>query len=131
MLHVIHFDRLIPVTRVHSFQQGALMFHLRLYATGLLYLTVFLLWTTASHAGGAWGQQNSNGSPQIYSQEGRYLGNLNANPYDPNSVSNPYGQYGSPYSPDSINNPYGRYGSPYSPDSANNPYGQGVRVYGR
>ncbi|NBT44103.1 MAG: hypothetical protein EBT06_04125 [Gammaproteobacteria bacterium] len=67
----------------------------------------------------------------MYSQEGRYLGNLNANPYDPNSVSNPYGQYGSPYSPDSINNPYGRYGSPYSPDSANNPYGQGVRVYGR
>jgi hypothetical protein len=53
---------------------------------------------------------------------GRYLGNVNSNPYDPNSISNPYGQYGSPYSPDSINNPYGQYGSPYSPNSVNNPY---------
>jgi hypothetical protein len=50
---------------------------------------------------------------------------LNANPYDPNSVSNPYGKYGSPYSPYSIHNPYGEYGSPYSPDSANNPYTTG------
>ncbi len=56
---------------------------------------------------------------------GKYLGNLNNNSYDPNSVSNPYGQYGSPYSPNSINNPYGKYGSPYSPDSANNPYSTG------
>jgi len=53
---------------------------------------------------------------------GRYLGNVNSNPYDPNSISNPYGRYGSPYSPDSINNPYGQYGSPYSPNSVNNPY---------
>ena len=55
-------------------------------------------------------------------QTGKYLGNLSANPYDPNSTSNPYGQYGSQYSADSINNPYGQYGSPYSNDSANNPY---------
>lgn len=61
-------------------------------------------------------------SPYIVSPDGKYLGNLSANQYDPNSVSNPYGQYGSPYSPDSINNPYGRYGSPYSNESANNPY---------
>lgn len=62
-------------------------------------------------------------SPSIYDpQTGKYLGNLNSNRYDPNSVSNPYGRYGSPYSPDSINNPYGQYGSPYSPDSARNPY---------
>ncbi len=27
-------------------------------------------------------------------QTGKYLGNLSANPYDQNSVSNPYGQYG-------------------------------------
>lgn len=54
--------------------------------------------------------------------DGKYLGNLNANRYDPNSVSNPYGQYGSRYSPDSINNPYGQYGSRYSPKSATNPY---------
>lgn len=63
------------------------------------------------------------GSPIIVDpQTGKYLGNLSSNPYDPNSVSNPYGRYGSQFSPDSINNPYGRYGSPYSPSSANNPY---------
>jgi hypothetical protein len=55
-------------------------------------------------------------------QAGKYLGNLSANPYDPDSVNNPYGRYGSPYSADSINNPYGRYGSRYSNDSPNNPY---------
>ncbi|MFM8982137.1 MAG: hypothetical protein ACKOLA_04380, partial [Spartobacteria bacterium] len=47
---------------------------------------------------------------------------LSANPYDHDSVSNPYGRYGSPYSPTSINNPYSQYGSPYSPISPNNPY---------
>ncbi|MBA2660039.1 MAG: hypothetical protein H0U72_11060 [Nitrosospira sp.] len=62
-------------------------------------------------------------TPQLKDrQTGKYLGNLSANPYDPNSTSNPQGQYGSKYSPDSINNPYGRYGSPYSNDSANNRY---------
>jgi len=64
------------------------------------------------------------GSPQLRStdSERNKLGNLNSNPYDPDSISNPYGQYGSPYSPKSVNNPYGVYGSPYSPYSANNPY---------
>ena len=52
----------------------------------------------------------------------KYIGNLNSNQYDPNSVSNPYGKYGSKYSADSINNPYGKYGSKYSNESANNPY---------
>lgn len=58
----------------------------------------------------------------IYAQDGQYLGRLNANPYDPESVANPYGTYGSPYSPNSINNQYGQYGSDYSPLSARNPY---------
>ena len=35
-----------------------------------------------------------------YAQSGTFLGNLNSNPYDPNSLSNPYGA-GNPYSPDS------------------------------
>ena len=65
-------------------------------------------------------------SPYLVSPDGKYLGNLNANSYDPNSVSNPYGRYGSQYSPDSINNPYGQYGSPYSPNSVNNPYATGA-----
>lgn len=65
----------------------------------------------------AWAQ-----SPIIVAPDGQYLGNLNSNTFDPNSVSNPYGQYGSPHAPNSINNPYGQYGSPYSPNSVNNPY---------
>jgi hypothetical protein len=69
-------------------------------------------------------------TPYIVSPNGQYLGNLNSNRYDPNSVSNPYGQYGSQYSPNSINNPYGQYGSPYSPNSVNNPYTtSGPRIY--
>lgn len=60
--------------------------------------------------------------PEIYSQDGKYLGNLSTNKYDPESVSNPYGRHGNPYSADSINNPYGRYGNPYSNESVNNPY---------
>lgn len=62
------------------------------------------------------------GQVAIYSQDGKYLGNLNSNQYDPNSVSNPYGRYGNPYSPDSINNKYGVYGNPYSNQSIRNPY---------
>jgi hypothetical protein len=62
-------------------------------------------------------------SPRLYAPDGTYLGNLNTNQFDPNSVSNPYGQYGSQYSPNSINNPYGQYGSPYSPNSVRNPFG--------
>lgn len=60
--------------------------------------------------------------PSLYSQDGKYLGNLSTNKYDPNSVNNQFGRYGNPYSADSINNKYGKYGSQYSNESANNPY---------
>lgn len=76
----------------------------------------------------------------------QYRGQLGGNKYNPDSTSNPYGQYGSKYSPDSINNPYGA-GNPYGnnnlrledsqgnfkgnlnnnqydPDSVSNPYGR-------
>lgn len=66
----------------------------------------------------------------LYSNDGQFRGNLNSNQYDPDSVSNPYGKYGSQYSSDSVNNPYGTYGSPYSSQSPNNPYGNGMRVCG-
>ena len=69
-------------------------------------------------------------APRLYDQQGNYRGKLSANPYDPDSTSNPYGRYGSPYSPDSIKNPYGA-GSPYSPSSPTNPYGHGLRIEGR
>jgi hypothetical protein len=43
-------------------------------------------------------------SPGSFGDQGGYRGNLNANPYDPNSA-NPYGRNGSPFSSDTINNP--------------------------
>ena len=61
-------------------------------------------------------------APKIIAADGQYLGRLSANPYERDSVSNPFGPYGSRYSPTSINNPYSQYGSPYSPISPNNPY---------
>ena len=45
------------------------------------------------------------GSPYLVAPNGQYLGNLNANPNDPNSVHNPNGMYGSPNSPYSATNP--------------------------
>lgn len=69
-------------------------------------------------------------APRLYSNDGKgvYLGKLSANPYDQDSISNPYGKYGSPYSQNSVNNPYGTYGSPYSPYSATNPYATSAPV---
>lgn len=49
------------------------------------------------------------------------LGNLSRNPYNPNSISNPF-DAGNPYNPNSVTNPYGQYGNPFSPKSATNPY---------
>ena len=82
----------------------------------LFFSTVALIFILSSAVG--------NTAPPILvdRQTGKYLGTLSSNPYDPDSVSNPYGQYGSEYSSDSINNPYGQYGSEYSNDSPNNPY---------
>jgi len=56
------------------------------------------------------------------SAEPKYLGNCNKDPFDQNSINNPYGTYGNPYSSDSVKNPYGEYGSKYSNKSVNNPY---------
>jgi len=53
--------------------------------------------------------------------KGEYLGEYSENSLDPDSTSNPIGQYGSSISPKSINNPIGRYGSSVSPNSVNNP----------
>lgn len=61
-------------------------------------------------------------APRLYAEDGTYLGRLSTNRYDPESVSNPYGVYGSRYSPTSIKNPYSVYGSKYSTMSPWNPY---------
>jgi len=62
---------------------------------------------------------------RIIAPNGQYLGNLNANRFDPNSVANPFGRYGSRFSPDSINNPFSRWGSQFSPDGVRNPFATG------
>lgn len=78
----------------------------------LLLTLIYFAFTKSAHA-----------APEIYdSQTGQYLGNLSKNQYDPNSVNNKFGRYGSEYSPDSINNPYSKWGSPYSNTSINNQY---------
>lgn len=48
--------------------------------------------------------------PKLYSGDGTYLGELSQNKYDPDSVSNRYGRFGSRYSPTSVNNPYSPWG---------------------
>ncbi len=58
----------------------------------------------------------------IVANDGQYLGKLSLNIYDPESILNVYGLYGSQYSVVSTKNPYGIYGSPYSSLSPNNPY---------
>ncbi len=69
-----------------------------------------------------YGSPYTTNAPRLYSSNGQYLGKVSSNQYDPNSISNPYGRYGSQYSPQSVNNPYGQYGSRYSSQGANNPY---------
>jgi hypothetical protein len=57
------------------------------------------------------------------------LGDLRGNPYDPDSLSNPYGA-GNPYRSDGLMNPYSQYGNPYSDYSWTNPYASNPpRIY--
>lgn len=65
---------------------------------------------------------------KVYNSRGEFGGNLNSNRYDPDSVSNPYGRYGSRFSPDSMNNKYGA-GSRFKSDSPNNIYSDGWEVW--
>jgi hypothetical protein len=61
-------------------------------------------------------------SPTLVSFDNEFIGELNDNPYAINSISNPYGRYGSEYSSISVNNPYGKYGSEYSVYSPNSEF---------
>ena len=64
----------------------------------------------------------SNNESFIVANDGQFLGKLCLNIYDPESILNRYGLYGSQYSPTSINNKYSMYGSQYSSLSPFNPY---------
>lgn len=58
----------------------------------------------------------------IFAKEGRvFLGCINCDKYDSDSLDNRYGEYGSQYSSLSIRNAHGGYGSRYSDTSACNP----------
>lgn len=52
----------------------------------------------------------------------KFLGTINFNKYDKDSLANKYGDYGSQYSSESIFNKYGNYGSAYSDKSPFNKY---------
>jgi hypothetical protein len=58
----------------------------------------------------------------LLAQDGQYLGHITNDIYDPSSILNEYGPYGSSYSSTSIFNPYSIYGSEYGQFSINNPY---------
>ena len=49
------------------------------------------------------------------------LGELSANPFNPESTANLFGA-GSSFKPDGLNNPFSPYGSPFSNQSATNPF---------
>ena len=70
--------------------------------------------------------QVDGGPPMVFAPDGKYLGDLDGNPYNRNSISNPYGKYGTPYG-NTVTNPYGKYGAPESPYSPNFEYGRGNR----
>jgi hypothetical protein len=80
-----------------------------------LLVTIALLWVGPSMAQGYGIYDN---------RTGQFLGNVNSSKIDPNSISNPWGRYGSRWSPDSINNPYNM----NSPRNPYNPTNSGYQV---
>ncbi|AUT03906.1 hypothetical protein CLI64_27915 [Nostoc sp. CENA543] len=63
-----------------------------------------------------------NGVAQLWASDGQFLGTLSSNLYDPNSISNPHGMYGSSQGIYSIRNSYGLYGGLYGVHSPYNNY---------
>lgn len=62
------------------------------------------------------------GDSFIVADDGTFLGKLNRNQYDNESIFNQYGPYGSKYSPTCIFNPYSEYGGQFANMSPFNPY---------
>jgi len=78
----------------------------------------------------SWTNPYATRPPILVDDAGQFRGTLSANRFDPDSISNPFGRYGSRFSPDSIRNPFGA-GSPFRPESPSNPYGRGLTILGR
>lgn len=62
------------------------------------------------------------GLGQLWAANGQFLGVLSSSQYDPNSICNPNGIYGSSWSATSIRTEYSMYGSEYSTYSPYNSY---------
>jgi endonuclease YncB( thermonuclease family) len=70
------------------------------------------------------------GAATIIAADGKYLGLVSSNKYNPKSIINEYGAHGSKHRTDSINNQYGTYGSKYQSKSAfNNSASSPPKVY--
>jgi hypothetical protein len=104
-------------------------FQRRPLRTSLIAAGLALAITTPAFAQGLNPFGNYSNSPHIYAPNGTYLGNLNGNPMDPNSIANPMGPHGSAMMPNSINNPF-TYGSPYGYAPPASPFGSqgGIRL---
>lgn len=50
----------------------------------------------------------------LYAQDGTFLGNINSNQFDTDSIANEFGKYGSEFQTKSIFNEFGTYGSKFS-----------------
>lgn len=50
----------------------------------------------------------------LYADDGRYLGRVNGNRFNPDSINNPFGRYGNRFGLNSVNNPFGPYGNRFS-----------------
>jgi len=59
---------------------------------------------------------------QLRTPSGVFLGNVNRNRFDVNSLVNQYGQHGSRFAAESIFNKYSQYGSPYGSESPYNKF---------
>jgi hypothetical protein len=59
---------------------------------------------------------------QLRTPSGVFLGNVNRNRFDNESLSNQYGPFGNRYGPESIFNQYSQYGSPYGSESPYNKF---------
>lgn len=68
------------------------------------------------------GSTNVSSDTYLIAEDGQFLGKLNNNIYEQDSILNQYGPFGSPYSNTSIFNKFSPYGSEYGLLSINNPY---------
>lgn len=55
------------------------------------------------------GGMASGAEVRLYAEDGTYLGKAGASRFDPESIDNPFGEYGSKFSPTSINNRFSPY----------------------